>query len=67
MTSYKTQPGDLLDAIAYRHYGATDADRALAAIYQANPRLAEMSIAPPPDTVIILPDLQTPNQIKLWD
>lgn len=67
----KTQQDDMIDAIAYRIYGATDGPTE--AILAANPEIAEYGPLPPENIEIFLPDLPPPATppiqptLNLWD
>lgn len=65
---YRTRDGDVLDWIAWHHYGriAGVVERVLA----ANPGLADQGPVLPPGLVIVLPDIPPPEpqqQIRIWD
>ena len=68
MIKYRTSENDMLDWIAWRHYG-TQAG-AVEAIMEANPGLADKGDKLPAGLIIILPEMQKPKTetiIKLWD
>jgi len=65
---YRTQPGDMLDAICHQYYagrpGATEV------VLEANPGLCERGPLLPEGILIELPALpppQAPGQVSLWD
>jgi len=68
---YITSEGDMLDAIAWKHYGRHDA---VIAIYEASYRLSRLvdahDLILPAGIEIFLPDLapqsEPRTQIKLW-
>lgn len=71
--TYTTQSdGEMLDAIAFSHYGHTEGKVEL--ILSANPRLSAHDVRLPRGTSLILPDLNKPESstplsdaVKLWD
>ena len=69
MTTYRSVEGDTVDLIAFRHYG--DESRA-AAVFDANPGLADLGPILPPGTLVRLPEpesLPPPEAsapIRLW-
>lgn len=69
MQTYTTRPGDMVDHIAFRHYGHHNGTSE--AIYDANRGLAEQPAKLPGGLVINLPDLPAddmPQQtVKLYD
>lgn len=65
---YRTNQGDMLDAICHQYYGGRIG--ATEAVLNANPRLARLGALLPPGILIELPDLgplEKTNQISLWD
>jgi len=66
---YTTLAGDMVDHIAWRHYGTEFGTTE--AILTANPHLAEQGLALPAGIVILLPADAKPVpksiQRKLWD
>tara|TARA_R110000751_G_scaffold52823_1_gene114830 strand:- start:698 stop:898 length:201 start_codon:yes stop_codon:yes gene_type:complete len=66
MKTVRTQQGDTVDDIAYRHYGDTTM---VQAILEANRGLARYGIILPHGIEITLPDRvqQTRTDIQLWD
>lgn len=65
---YRTRQGDQVDAICWRYYGR---ENAAEAVFEANPRLADLGPILPTGIEIELPDLATPTAatttVKLWD
>ena len=57
MTVYVTEPGDVLDELLSRHYGAARLSAALAAVWTANPGLAARGLSLPAGLAITLPVL----------
>ncbi|MEQ1713673.1 MAG: tail protein X [Hyphomicrobium sp.] len=69
-TPYVTQPGDMLDLIAWRHYGYHTGT--VEAILEANRDLSQHPPVLPAGIMIALPDLPTaaerrPKTVRLWD
>ncbi len=65
---YRTREGDMLDNIAWKHYGKQSS--AVEEILEANPGLAEYGEQLPAGLVITLPDINLPETdtiIRLWD
>lgn len=65
---YRTSDGDTVDAIAWRHYGATDR-RVVENLLQANPGLADYGDVLPPGVIVTLPHIepaQTKRGVRLW-
>ena len=60
---------DTVDAICWREYGRSSG--VVEMVLEANPRLAEFGAFLPMGIEVILPDIETPQQIKqtiqLWD
>lgn len=54
-SNYLSRDGDVLDDIAFRQYGACNADT-LAAVLAANPGLAARGVVLPAGVTIVLPD-----------
>lgn len=69
MAEYRTQDGDVLDAICARHYGTEHGTTEL--VLQTNPGLADQPVALPSGLLITLPDLAKPGTtaqtVNLWD
>lgn len=69
MQTYKTQDGDVLDAIAWRHYGALSAEL-LRNLYAANPHVVELPTMLPAGVAITLPPEAAPSDevqaVALW-
>lgn len=69
MASYRTVDGDMVDAIAHRHYGTSVA--MAEAIFEANRGLAEQGCPLPGGVLITLPDISAPASVatplRLWD
>lgn len=69
MTTYRTSSGDMVDEIAFKHYGTT-AGRIVEQILDANPGLADAGPVLPAGIDITLPIINTASTnkgIKLWD
>ncbi|MEE9358424.1 tail protein X [Candidatus Vondammii sp. HM_W22] len=66
---YRTQDGDMLDAICWKYYGQQAGGVEI--VLNANPGLADVGAVLSADTLIELPELPKPNQIintvRLWD
>ena len=68
MIKYRTSENDMLDWIAWKHYGKQSG--AVEAMLEANPGIADYGDKLPAGLVIILPEIQLPKTdkiIKLWD
>lgn len=68
MKTYTTTGGEVLDEIAWRHYGRQIATTE--AVLDVNPGLADLGSILPPGVVITLPDLPaaaTSAPVKLYD
>lgn len=68
MTYYTTTTGDMLDAIAWRHYGSSSGY--VESILENNPGLARLPPHLPGRVVIALPDPPPPSRpalVSLWD
>lgn len=70
MQPYTTKQNDMLDLIAYRHYGFHAGT--VEAILEANRDLSAMPCVLPAGLTIMLPDLPTaaernPAPMRLWD
>ncbi len=67
--TYMTKAGDMVDAIAFKQYGATDTYTE--ALLNANPGLADRGPVLPAGVIITLPTIapQLPQVqiIQLWD
>lgn len=72
MQMYRTKTHDVLDAIIMTAYGTCN-DAMLAAVYRANPGLAEYGAVLPAGVLVALPDQIQPTQstgtqgVSLWD
>lgn len=67
--TYTTKAGDMLDEIAFKHYGST-ANRVVEQVLEANPGLADLGSILPLGVRIALPSITAPSQSqgrKLWD
>lgn len=69
-TTYRARQGDVLDMIAYRHYGRRPG--MVEMLLVANRGLADLGPVLPMGTLITLPDvapqaLTVATTIKLWD
>lgn len=66
-THYTTMSGDMVDEIAFRHYGRTDGTTEQ--ILAANPGLSDRGAVLPAGVSIILPDvaLEPLGKVKLWE
>ena len=66
---YVSAAGDMLDRIAWRHYGFQAGT--VEAVLEANPRLSAWPPVLPEGVRIILPEIArprgTPPKIRLWD
>ena len=68
VAQYRTREGDMLDFIAWKHYGKQSV--AVEQILEANPKLAEYGELLPAGLIIKLPDITLPETdtiIRLWD
>lgn len=68
MTIYETRDGDMLDAVCFRYYGY--APKAVEAVLEANPKLADLGPTFRAGVSIALPDLPAPSAeatTRLWD
>lgn len=68
--TYTTRDGDMLDSIAWRHYGYHAGT--VEAILEANRDLSQHPPMLPGGLVIVLPDMpkaaeQRPRVVRLWD
>jgi phage tail protein X len=65
-TIYRTSSGDILDTLAYRHYGHLNG--VVEAIYQANPGLSAQPQPFASGLEIIFPVIDNPScdAIQLW-
>ncbi|QSH40917.1 tail protein X [Lentisphaerota bacterium ZTH] len=63
---YKTQDGDMLDAICFKYYGR---ENAIIDVLEANPHLADHGCRLTANLLIELPDLPEVEQtmVSLWD
>jgi phage tail protein X len=69
MNTYSTSDGDMVDEIAFKHYGTT-AGRVVEQLLDANPGLADRGPVLPAGVVIALPDIDVTAKAigtKLWD
>jgi phage tail protein X len=70
MATYRTRDGDVVDDVAFRHYGV-ESSAVLRAVFEANPGLAGRGAILPRDVVIELPDLDVKadpvREVSLWD
>ncbi|WLE59270.1 tail protein X [Burkholderia plantarii] len=57
MTRVRSQQGETVDAICWRHYGRTDGT--VEAVLEANAGLADIGIVLPLGTVVEMPDVAT--------
>jgi phage tail protein X len=68
--NYKTSDGDVVDYIAWQHYGV-ESPAVLRAVYDANPGLADYGPVLPHGLTIVLPDISQPSTISagvsLWN
>lgn len=65
---YRSEDGELLDRIVWRHYGRQN-DRLVARVLDANPRLADHGPKLPAGVRILLPDFPAPVPVeaaRLW-
>lgn len=67
--TYRTQDGDMLDDLCWRHYGRQSG--AVEVVLEANRGLAELGPIYTTGTLIALPDLAPPaasaGPVRLWD
>jgi len=66
---YLTRDGDMIDAICWRNYPKQSQSLAVALVYEANNRLADIGAKLPAGLTILLPDLPQPRSIptiNLW-
>lgn len=70
MSAYVTRQGDVLDAIALKHYGQVSSS-IVTAILDANYCLSELGPILPGGLTIELPNVDLPSSVKsgvsLWD
>ena len=70
MLKYRTQAGDVVDEIIWRHYGMQNADM-VRRVFDANPSLADVGAVLPAGVEINLPDIEQPAaetvSVSLWD
>ena len=70
MQTYNTRDGDVVDQIAWRHYGIVNA-AILRDVYAANPGLADVGDELPAGLTVALPDIAAPvvvtKGVALWD
>jgi phage tail protein X len=67
VTRYRTQEGDVLDRVCWKHYGRTGGVVEL--VLEANPGLAGRGPVLPIGMDIVLPDVPTeraPATVRLW-
>jgi len=68
MALYRSQEGDMVDWICWKHYGRQAG--AVEAVLDANPGLAKLGPVLPAGTIIELPVLPDPSRngtVRLWD
>lgn len=68
MTAVTTRDGDMIDAVAWNHYGFHAGT--VEAVLEANPRLAQMPPVLDGGLQIILPEIAAPatdTTVKLYD
>ncbi len=68
MMYYRTNDGDMLDVICWRHYGRTSG--VVEQVMEANPGVASMGAVLPTGMVIMLPDITPAREttiVRLWD
>ncbi|WP_323162869.1 tail protein X [Stenotrophomonas maltophilia] len=67
---YKTRDGDVIDRVAFAHYGEQSPD-VLRAVFEANPGLAARGPVLPAGVTVILPEIPKPattrKGVELWD
>lgn len=68
--TYETRDGDMLDLIAWRHYGYHRGT--VEALLEANRDLSAQPPVLPAGLIILLPDMpsqaeQRPKTVRLWD
>ena len=69
MANYRSNAGDLLDAIVFGHYGQTNA-RLVERVLEVNPNLARLGPTLPDGVMILLPELDMAEKkqgLRLWD
>jgi len=67
-TQVRTQQGETVDALCWRHYGRTQG--AVEAVLQANPGLARHGLILPQGILVTMPALNAPPPqptVSLWD
>lgn len=67
-TPVRTQQGESVDALCWRHYGRTQG--AVEAVLQANPGLARHGLVLPQGILVHMPALSAPppkQTVSLWD
>lgn len=68
--TYSSRDGDVVDQIAWRQYGAVDAD-ILRLVLAANPGIADYGPMLPAGVAVVLPDIPEPATVRegvaLWD
>lgn len=67
-TQIRTQQGESVDALCWRHYGRTQG--AVEAVLQANPGLARQGLILPQGILVTMPTLSAPppqQTVSLWD
>lgn len=68
--TYNTRDGDVVDRVAYAHYGE-QSPAILRAVFDANPGLAARGPVLTAGVAIVLPDVQRPAKerkgLSLWD
>jgi phage tail protein X len=69
MLTYRTQDKEMVDMIAFRHYGRQDGGL-VEAVYAANRGLAALGPKLPAGTLVVLPDapaLPVIETVTLWE
>lgn len=68
-TTVRSQQGDTVDLVAFRHYGRTA--EVTEAVLAANPGLADLGIVLPTNTAIVMPIVEERARdvtgIRLWE
>lgn len=65
---YLTKDGDMVDAVAFSHYGRSDGTTE--AVYRANPGLAARGARLPAGVRVTLPEVEAPrpaDTVRIWD
>lgn len=70
MLTYSSRAGDVVDDIAFRHYGELN-PAMLRRVFEANPGLADRGAVLPAGVRIVLPEISQPSAtveaVQLWD